>query len=130
MVTVPQADTTGMNGIFYQIDLLGSAVDATEKNHRVVSQNIANVNTPGYQTKRLDFQKMLEQSQAASQENVTDRDPELPVELPEGLTERLDGNNVNLEQEVAQLKKNALAFQTYSQLLASRITTMRRAISG
>ncbi|MCD0459821.1 flagellar basal body rod protein FlgB [Roseiconus lacunae] len=119
-----------MNGIFYQIDLLGSAVDATEKNHRVVSQNIANVNTPGYQTKRLDFQKMLEQSQAASQENVTDRDPELPVELPEGLTERLDGNNVNLEQEVAQLKKNALAFQTYSQLLASRITTMRRAISG
>ncbi|WP_158222784.1 flagellar basal body rod protein FlgB [Rhodopirellula sp. MGV] len=127
-----------MNGIFYQIDLLSSAVNASEKGHRVVSQNIANVNTPGYQTKRLDFQKMLEMQQtnadAATAENagqgVSESDIERAIEMPEGLEERLDGNNVNLEQEVAQLKKNALAFQTYTQLLASRVSTMRRAISG
>ncbi|MCC9602006.1 flagellar basal body rod protein FlgB [Stieleria sp. JC731] len=119
-----------MSGIFYQIDLLSSAVNASEKTHRVVSQNIANVNTPGYQTKRLDFQKMLELSQGDSSSETSSNSTELPIEMPEGLEERLDGNNVNLEQEVAELKKNALAFQSFNQLLASRVATMRRAISG
>ena len=55
---------------------------------------------------------------------------ELPVKDLEGLEERVDGNNVNLEKEVAELKENALAFQAFSHLLASRVSTMRRAISG
>lgn len=115
-----------MSGIFYQIDLLGSALNASEKNHRVVSQNIANVNTPGYKAKRLEFEKMLEQLQ----QTEGHAPEELPVVEAEGLPERIDGNNVHLEKEVAQLKENALAFQAYSQLLASRVSTMRRAISG
>jgi len=116
-----------MSGIFYQIDLLGSALGASEKSHRVVSQNIANVNTPGYRTKQLEFDEMLEQLRRS------DGDPppeKLPLADVEGLPERLDGNNVHLEKEVGKLKKNAIAFQAYSHLLASRVATMRRAISG
>lgn len=116
-----------MSGIFYQIDLLGSALGATERNHRVVSQNIANVNTPGYKTKRLEFEAMLEQLQQADGQPPPE---ELPLVDAEGLTARLDGNNVHLEKEVGDLKKNAIAYQAYTQLLASRLSTMRRAISG
>ncbi len=116
-----------MSGIFYQIDRLGSALGATERNHRVVSQNIANVNTPGYKTKRLEFAAMLEQLQHADGQPPPD---ELPLVDAEGMTARADGNNVHLEKEVGELKKNAMVFQTYSQLLASRLATMRRAISG
>jgi flagellar basal-body rod protein FlgB len=118
-----------MSEIFYQIDLLGSALNASEKSHRVVSQNIANVNTPGYKTKQLDFETLMEQL-AQGGEEQSSAEVELPVDEVEGLAERLDGNNVNLEKEVAKLKQNALAFQTYSQLLSSRVSTMRRAISG
>ncbi|MCA9136743.1 MAG: hypothetical protein KDB00_08290 [Planctomycetales bacterium] len=117
-----------MTGIFYQMDLLGSALDASEKNHRVVSQNIANVNTPGYKTKRLEFERLLAQLQSPDAKGASDEP--LPVKDLEGLAERMDGNNVNLEQEVAELKENALAFQAFSHLLASRVSTMRRAISG
>ncbi|MCS7471343.1 MULTISPECIES: flagellar basal body rod protein FlgB [Pirellulaceae] len=117
-----------MSGIFYQMDLLGSAVNASEKSHRVVSQNIANVNTPGYKTKRLEFERLLAQLQ--SSEAKDGAGTELPVKDLEGLEERVDGNNVNLEKEVAELKENALAFQAFSHLLASRVSTMRRAISG
>ncbi|WP_147867289.1 flagellar basal body rod protein FlgB [Stieleria maiorica] len=117
-----------MTGIFYQMDLLGSAVSASEKSHRVVSQNIANVNTPGYKTKRLEFERLLNQLQSGQAEDSGGI--ELPVKDLEGLVERVDGNNVNLEKEVAELKENALAFQAFSHLLASRVSTMRRAISG
>ena len=123
-----RSDKDDMAGIFYHIDLLSSALEASERGHRVVSQNIANVNTPGFKTKRLEFEKLLEQlheqSAGGNQAN------ELPITEVEGLPERVDGNNVNLEKEVAALKKNAMAFQAYSHLLASRVSTMRRAISS
>ena len=48
----------------------------------------------------------------------------------EGLAERVDGNNVDIETEVSELKKNALVAQAYAQLIASKLATMRRAISG
>ncbi len=108
------------------MDLLGSAMRATEQSHTVVSQNIANVNTPGYHAKRVEFDRMLQQLQGGG---VTDS-VDVPVAERAGLEERMDGNNVNLEMEVSALKKNAMEFQTYSHLLASKVATMRRAISG
>lgn len=117
-----------MSGIFYQLDKLGSALNASEKSHRVVSQNIANVNTPGYKTKRLEFEQLIQQLQSSDSKNSA-QEP-LPVKDLAGLVDRVDGNNVNLEKEVAELKKNALEFQAFSHLLASRVSTMRRAISG
>ena len=117
-----------MSGIFYQLDQVGSALHASEKSHLVVSQNIANVNTPGYRTKRLEFEQLMHDLQASSGKPAAG--DQLPVKDLEGLAERMDGNNVDLEKEIAELKKNALAFQTFSHLLASRVSTMRRAISG
>jgi flagellar basal-body rod protein FlgB len=47
-----------------------------------------------------------------------------------GLTPRSDGNNVDLDKEFGELKRNALMFQTFSQLLAAKMDTMRRAMQG
>ena len=121
-------DITSMTGLFSQMHLLGNALDGAEQNHRVLSQNIANVNTPGYKTRRLEFDKLVQQldSGAAQRGRVDD----VPVETLKGLEERVDGNNVDMEREISELKKNALAFQTYSHLMASKLATMRRAISS
>ncbi|MEM6469468.1 MAG: flagellar basal body rod protein FlgB [Planctomycetota bacterium] len=121
-----------MSSIFYQIELLASAITASEKTHRVHAQNIANVNTPGYKTQTIDFDSLMSELQAASR-NEAPMDDSIGSDLVEqvdGLPERVDGNNVQLEKELSALKRNALSFQTYSQLLASRVSTMRRAISG
>ena len=108
--------------------LLGNALHGAQQNHRVLSQNVANVNTPGFKTRRLNFQELIEQleSEQASRGQLGPID----VQNLQGLAERVDGNNVDLEREISELKKNSLAFQTYSHLLASRMSTMRRAISG
>ncbi len=117
-----------MTGLPSQYYLIGNALRTTEQNHRVVSQNIANVNTPGYQTRELSFDEYLKQVQSGK----SNRDfiEQVPVKLVDGLVERVDGNNVDIDHELGDLKKNSLMFQTYSQLLAAKMAIMRKAMSG
>ena len=117
-----------MTGLPSQFQLISNALRSAEQNHRVVSQNIANVNTPGYQTQQLSFDDFMDRIQSGEAEQQTIGD--LPVELVEGLVERVDGNNVDIDQQLGELKKNSLMFQTYSQLLAAKMATLRKAMSG
>ena len=99
-----------------------------EQNHSVISQNIANVNTPEYKTRQLNFDEFLKQVEKGDAKKG--KLSSLPVELTTGLDDRADGNNVDIDQQLAQLRKNAILFQTYSNMLNSRMDTYRRAISG
>lgn len=109
------------------MNLLGKALDAAEQNHRVISQNIANLNTPGYKTQRLSFSDYL---RTLRDDESTANPRAISTYTPQGLAERVDGNNVDMESELSQLKKNALAYQSYTEIMASKLATMRRAISG
>ena len=117
-----------MTGIPSQIDLLGHALRFAQQAHGVISQNIANVNTPGFMTKQLSFDQFLETVQTHNSDSSPPDD--FQVEMAKGLVPRADGNNVDLDQEVANLKKNGLMYQAFSQLLAAKMDTMRRAITG
>ena len=113
-----------MNGLISQFQLLSSATRFAEQNHRVISQNVANINTPGYKAKELSFDQLL---------TATDRNAEsieFEVRAAEGLSERTDGNNVNIDQEIANMKKNSMAYQTLVQVMGSKIGMMTKAISG
>ena len=117
-----------MTGMFSQMHLLGNALRGSQQRHRVVSQNIANVNTPGYQTRRIDFDELVDQLKSNDAQKRILGD--VNIHVTEGLKTRADGNNVALEREVGELKKNALAAQAYSHLLASKLATMRRAMNS
>ena len=116
-----------MTGLFSQLNLLGNAIHGANEHHRVLSQNIANVNTPGYKTQRVDFDQLIQllESPDGSRELING----IESQMVEGLAERIDGNNVNLEREVSQLKKNALMFQAYAQLMSSKLDLMRQAMT-
>lgn len=113
--------------MFSQVNLLNNAIRGANQNHRVLSQNIANVNTPGYKTQQLDFDQLTELLD--SPEGTKPLMSELDTNSTRGLAERVDGNNVNLEHEISKLKKNALLYQAYSQLLSSKLDSMRRAMT-
>lgn len=117
-----------MTGLPSQYYLIGNALRNAEQNHRVVSQNIANVNTPGYQTRELSFEDYLKRVKSGESDRQFIDD--IPVKLTEGLVDRVDGNNVDIDHQLAGMKKNSLMFQTYSQLLAAKMSTVRKAITG
>lgn len=104
------------------IDTINNLLQQSEMRQRVISQNIANVNTPGYKSVELGFVKALGTSQSNDMEAV--------VRQTAGLVEREDGNNVDLESEMAKLTKNSLEFETYSHLLVAKFSMLRSAING
>ena len=120
------ADAAHMESLNPHSDLLGRLISATEMRQRVISHNIANVNTPNYQRIDVDFERQL-----ADELNGRIAEQASPsIVLTKGLTARGDGNNVDIDREIGQLNKNAMLQQTYIQLLGSQLERMRLAIEG
>ena len=101
-------------------------LDATAKRHRVLSNNLANVDTPGYIRKDMSFENELAEAVSAghpesAQFTVTEDTSDLP---------RADGNNVNVEKELSEMNKNSMTHQMALQLLQSKMAMERIAVTG
>jgi flagellar basal-body rod protein FlgB len=86
---------------------------------KLVSANIANVDTPGYRTKDIDFQFEFESLVEGDKPNVVEA---------EGLKTKNDGNNVSMDREMRLLSENALRFNFVSQVLKGESRDLRLAI--
>ena len=117
-----------MTDISQQFNTLSQAIQFAHESHRVTGQNLANVNTPGYQTRELSFEQFLSKIDGGGA-NMADI-ASLDVQEVQGLTQRADGNNVDLERELALLKKNSMAYQTLTQLLGSKMGIIQRSMTG
>ena len=93
-------------------------MDLLSSRQRMVASNIANVDTPGYHTRDIDFQQEFL--------HAADLSPQV-MEVPD-LTMKTDGNNVSLDREARLLSENALRFSVASQMLRSQIRGVRSAI--
>ena len=120
-----------MNVNLSQVDLFGKLLDATALRQRVLGQNIANVNTPHYQRQEVAFEEQLRAALTEgtwSAQKLDGLQPEVRPTL--GLTARSDGNNVDIDLEMGRLTKNELLYETYTQILSHKLSTMRSAITG
>ena len=100
---------------------LQSALDGLSLRQKTIANNIANVNTPGYQAKRVQFEEALGRSVAQGSGAVgatTSRSLE-PT--------RLDGNNVNLDTETLSNVDTVLRYQFATQAMNSELTAVRAA---
>jgi flagellar basal-body rod protein FlgB len=86
---------------------------------KLVASNIANADTPGYQTKDLDFEHELRSQMPGTKPSVME---------VSGLKNKNDGNNVDMDREARLLAENALRFSVASSLAHSEISTIRTAI--
>jgi len=126
--------------------LLERALDGVAARQRVTAHNIANVNTPGYKRHRLSFEESLHQAvEKAERRRLERRDhpssahphrrAELPLERPFRVerdmttTMRNDGNNVDIEAELAQLTKDQVFYQALADQVARRYAMLRAVIT-
>lgn len=96
-------------------------LDLLSARQKLVASNIANADTPGYQTQDIDFQ-----SEFAS---LAKGEQPLAV-LSEGLAGKPDGNNVDLDHEARLLAENQLRFNLVSTLIRGNLKTVQEAIQG
>ena len=111
-----------------QFELLHRSLDASESRHKVISHNIANANTPGFRASYVGFEESLRKELEKRQPNLDN--VEATVKETDTAAIQLNGNNVDLDQQITELDKNALLYQTYAQLLSTKINMMRTAITG
>lgn len=110
-------------GTISSLDLLQGYLNVTSDRQQLIASNMANVDTPGYHTKDIDFHSAMQQ--------VVDRD-ETQLQ-PAGmevtnLPERPDGNNVNIDRESMMLSETQLQYQMGVELVKSEFHTLYTAM--
>lgn len=108
--------------------ILCKVLDLAAARQRVLAHNLANLDTPGFTRSDLDFSAELADAVHSGPQALA----HLSVEptLDKSSPARYDGNNVQLETELAEISKNALLYQMSVQALSSRLNIMRMAITG
>ena len=109
-----------------QINALTNLLDVSSARHRVITTNLANIDTPNFHTKDLNFKTMLQQANSGG---LLQAGSSPAVSEVQGLMERPDGNNVSLERESLLLAQNQLQYRTGTQLLRSEFHRLSLAIN-
>ena len=112
---------------------LAKTLDASALRQRAISNNIANVETPGYKRNYVSFGDELKQIMNADsgrerRQALDELEPirQTDVQSPS----RADGNNVNIDAEIADLAKNSLKYKATATILEARGAMLRGAIQG
>ncbi|ACL70441.1 flagellar basal body rod protein FlgB [Halothermothrix orenii] len=124
----------------FTLDFLKLGLDGASKRHRALADNIANVDTPNYKRKDVDFVSTLKSiaSQNAKLKLETTDDGHISgtgsVLKPfkeyriTNTSYRNDGNNVDIEVEMAELAKNNLYYNTLVQQISQKFKILNETI--
>jgi flagellar basal-body rod protein FlgB len=127
------------------IAALGRFLDVNVARLRLIDANLANVDTPGFQARDLDFRAELGRaarqavegdeagrlSYASSFSSSTSSLPYTPVARPvRGLLQRPDGNNVSVERESLLLAETQMKYSLGVQLLKDEFHGISQAINS
>lgn len=102
-------------------------MDLLSTRQKLVASNIANLDTPGYRTRDINFQQEFQKALSTAM-HVGGDTPET-VEVS-GLYMKNDGNNVSIDRESRLLAENALRFNVASNLARSELKQVRLALDG
>jgi flagellar basal-body rod protein FlgB len=117
------------------------SLDASVLRGRAIAENLANIGTPGYQRKEVNFEEQLQKALKAKLDAVTDQDGHLPggkgidlskvdpyVYLPRDPTLPGEINNVDVDMEAAKMAENQIYYSFLTKFVA--FDKMNSAIVG
>lgn len=128
------------SGTFGYVNVLSSAADAAWTRNEVLNNNIANVDTPGYKRQDMVFETLLQneigrqgKTSSTLDQKVANVDykklkPYVYTDHSQ-LSTRLDGNNVDIDVEEAELASNQLMYDGIIEGLNSEFERMKAVLS-
>ena len=119
---------------------LSQALDLYEARHRVLAENIANSETPGYRARELKFDEALltamtppepkPQGESAAAAPPPPSPPHVEPSVDRDAVVKPDGNSVAIDVQVGRLSENAFKIQALTQILSARLDGLKRVIDG
>ena len=119
---------------FDYINVLDRAADAAWQRNEAISNNIANVDTPGYKRQEVAFESVLQQALGNNRyESMDDKVANVDLSRLRGrayldyanYSYRLDGNNVDIENENVMLAENQLKYQGLISSINQEFTNLK-----
>lgn len=125
-------------------DYLERGLSAANLRHEVISDNLANINTPNFKRSQVVFEELLARELYGNTGGklpvVRTHDRHLPVvklgpaqarvERDDATTMRADNNNVDVDMEMAGMAKNQLYYNALARQLSGHISRLRSVMSN
>jgi flagellar basal-body rod protein FlgB len=117
------------------------ALDGLSERQKMISQNLANVDTPGYQAQKLDFESALNaakskgnslQLAATNERHIALKSPGLQMSyaMRTGGSERADGNNVDIDVELTEMSEAGIEYQALTQAASKKLALLKTIASS
>lgn len=125
------------SNIYNYVNVLDKAADAAWTRNEVISNNIANVNTPNYKRKDVEFEKyLLAELEGANSATLGKAVAGMDLDSLNAtmytdssvLSYRLDGNNVDIDTENVELASNQLKYQALVQSISKEFSMIQSAM--
>lgn len=122
---------------FNYVNILNKAADASWLKNEVISNNIANVSTPNYKRSDVEFQSVLQRELQGSEPldkrianvNLQNLKP-ITYKDHSNLSYRLDGNNVDIDTESANLAENQIKYNAIIDSVSHEFNRLKTVLNG
>jgi len=116
-------------------------MDRLSQRQKIVASNLANIDTPGYKTKEISFHATMDEliapDQSAKLRTTRERHiegeafgpPANMVFEPQGLVERADRNNVDIDREMAKVSETTFGYSMITQMLRGKYQKLASSIN-
>jgi len=131
-----------INKLFNNTRLLEKALDASLLRNEIIAQNIANIDTPGYKRYSVKFEEILNNKMETRISGLRTDEAHIPIgkDRVESIqpqiirdtsnsSTRIDGNNVDIEKEMAESAKNNIKYQMMIQSINTSFRRLKNVIN-
>jgi flagellar basal-body rod protein FlgB len=112
---------------------LQAAMSGLAARQRAIANNVANIDTPNFKASEVRFEDALKS--AIGNDGPTPDQSSLNTAaarstIVDSTSVRADGNNVDIDREMAMLSETNLTYSAITQIMSTRIGILRNVISG
>lgn len=108
------------------IDRIGQSLNLATTRQRVLTENMANINTPGYKRRDVDFTIAMDDAQEILRTRTALRGPGGLRQSQASI--RTDGNSVDLEKEVYAIAETELRYNLLTDMAARYFSGLKNVI--
>jgi len=123
------------------LNAMESYMDRLSQRHKIVASNLANIDTPGYKTKEITFHATMDEllTEPSSGKLRMTRERHIEGEAfgplanmafePQGLIERADRNNVDIDREMMKISETSFGYSMMTQMLRGKYHKLTNSIN-
>jgi flagellar basal-body rod protein FlgB len=114
---------------------LQAAMSGLAARQRAIASNVANIDTPNFKASEVRFEDALKSAINSGTPGSPPNQSNLNATVSQsslvgGTTLRADGNNVDIDREMAMLSETNLTYSAITQVMATRLGILRSVIKG